>query len=349
MMTRRGFGLGAVAMAGTPAWAAASDFFVPPEEAPHQATFMQWPNDPSVYPDRHFLRMVQDNILDIANSIAQFEHVILLAAQRHHAVISPRVGDRVTLWDIPTEDLWARDSGPLFAVNAHGQQRVVSLNFNGWGGKQIHRRDGQVARRVAAKVQSPLIDSGLVGEPGGLDHDGHGTLIAHESSWVIGNRNPGLSRTEIERRLVAAYGADRMVWAPGIKNEDITDFHIDSLARFTAKDRVLIQLPETIEDHWDQAMWDTHDILADAGLGLDIIPTPTRPRVRHADFVASYANYYVCNGAVICAQFGDARTDEIAVDALQRHYPGRDIIALNVDALGELGGGIHCATQQWPA
>jgi agmatine deiminase len=81
---------------------------------------------------------------------------------------------------------------------------------------------------------------------------------------------------------------------------------------------------------------------------IEVIPEPTRPRVSSYDFVASYANYYACNGAIIAAQFGDAETDAIAVDALKRHYPGRAIITLNVDPLGEAGGGIHCATQQIP-
>ncbi len=349
MMTRRGFTMGAAALAGGCAFAASNGYYVPPEEAPHQATFMQWPNHMGVYGDRQFLRMTQDNIVDIANSVAQFEQIILLADKSHHARLSKRLDSNATLWDIPTEDLWARDSGPLFAVNGTGGQHIVSLNFNGWGQKQVHRNDSQIARSVAERLGLPFVDSGLVGEPGGLDQDGHGTLIAHESSWVIENRNPGLSRDQIEQRLLTAFGADRMVWAPGIWDEDITDYHIDSLARFTAKDRVLIQLPQQVADHWGEAMWETHDRLVAAGLQVDVIPEPTRPRVRSADFVASYANYYVCNGAVICAQFGDTRTDAIAADALRRHYPGREIVALNADALGELGGGIHCATQQWPA
>ena len=93
----------------------------------------------------------------------------------------------------------------------------------------------------------------------------------------------------------------------------------------------------------------THDRLVADDLEVEVIPEPNRRRVRSLDFVASYANFYACNGAVIAAQFGDPETDEIAREALSRHYPGREIVMLNVDALGELGGGIHCATQQMPA
>ena len=95
-------------------------------------------------------------------------------------------------------------------------------------------------------------------------------------------------------------------------------------------------------------MNETHDILVDAGLDVEVIAEPNRRRVSSVDFVASYANYYACNGAIIAAEFGDPETDAAALDALKRHYPGREAVALNVDALGELGGGIHCATQQMP-
>ncbi len=165
------------------------------------------------------------------------------------------------------------------------------------------------------------------------------------------NRNPGLSQSEIETRLLDAYGASRMVWAPGLKDHDITDYHIDSLARFTGPGRVLINLPDAPDprDPFHHAALVTHDRLFEAEYELEVIPEPNRPRIRHADFVASYANFYACNGAIIAAQFGDPDTDAIAAGALARHYPGREIIQLNVDALGEIGGGIHCATQQMPA
>lgn len=197
----------------------------------------------------------------------------------------------------------------------------------------------------------PLLPTDLKGEAGGIEQDGHGLIIAHESSWVNDNRNPGLSRDQVEARLLAAYGADRMIWSEGVWGEDITDYHIDSLARFTGPGRILMNLPDEpdMNDPFHVAALDTHDRLEAQGMQIEVIPEPYTRRVRELDFVASYANYYVCNGAVIVAQFGDRETDQIASDALARHFPGREIVPLNVDALGELGGGIHCATQQMPA
>ncbi|MEM6741609.1 MAG: agmatine deiminase family protein [Pseudomonadota bacterium] len=324
---------------------------VPAEEAPHERTFMQWPVSRRVYPRGGFRRTVQETIADIANAIAAFEPVTMLAAQTHHSDARRLLSDSVTLWDIPTEDLWCRDSGPIFAVDDSDSLVVTHIAFNGWGGKQVHRNDAEIARRVAQRLDLPLLPSGLVGEGGGVEQDGHGLLMAHESSWVNKNRNPGLARGEIEARLLRAYGAERMIWAPGLWGEDVTDYHIDSLARFTGPARVLMNLPKRQDrrDPFHKAALATRDILNAAGLHLDIIAEPTQRRVRSIDFVASYVNYYVCNGAVIAAEFGDGAADARAVEALARHYPGREIVSLNVDPLGELGGGIHCATQQMPA
>lgn len=324
--------------------------YVPPEEHPHQRTFMQWPVSLSVYQDRYFLSETQQTIARIANAISEFEPVVMLADGADHGTARQALSGRVELWDVPTEDLWCRDSGPLFAMDENGGLVVSHIRFNGWGGKQIHERDGRIAETVARRLGLSVVSSGLVGEAGGVEHDGHGLLMAHESSWVIENRNPDLSRAAISTRLLEAYGADRMIWAPGVRGQDITDYHIDSLARFTGPGRVLINLPDDPDryDPFHRAARETHDRLVAEGLEVTVIPEPNRRRVRSLDFVASYANFYVCNSAVIAAQFGDARTDGIAAETLANHYPGREVVQLNVDPLGELGGGIHCATQQMP-
>jgi agmatine deiminase len=326
-------------------------FRVLAEESPHQRTFMQWPVSREVYPDPEFLGMTQQTIADIANMIVAFEPVVMLADSSDHGRARAMLSEAVEIWDIPTEDLWCRDAGPIFVAEADGALAVRHIQFNGWGGKQVHTRDARIAERVANRLGLPLLPTNLQGEAGGVEQDGHGLLMAHESSWVNDNRNPGQTRDQIEAALLAAYGAGRMIWSDGVWGEDITDYHIDSLARFTGPGRVLINLPVEFDfdDPFHAAAADTYDILVAAGLEVDVIPEPVRRRVDDIDFVASYANYYVCNGAVIAAEFGDRETDAVAAEALRRHYPGREVLTLNVDPLGELGGGVHCATQQMPA
>ncbi|AXT25756.1 agmatine deiminase family protein [Ruegeria sp. AD91A] len=354
-MKRRGFlmaggALGITCFSGQSIAQPATGFYVPAEEARHDRTFMQWPVSRTVHPDPVFLKMVQRTIAEIANTISAFEPVIMLAGSEYHADISKQLSAAIEIWDVPTEDLWCRDAGPVFAINNRGELAVKQIQFNGWGRKQVHAHDARIADRVAERLGLPLQPTGLIGEAGGVEQDGHGALMAHESSWVNDNRNPGLARDEIEARLLAAYGAKRMIWSEGVWGEDITDYHIDSLARFTGPGRGIINLPDRPDNHdpFHMAALDTHDRLVAAGMDMDVIPEPHYRRVKNLDFVAAYANYYVCNGGVIAARFGDAETDQIASETLASHYPGREVVTLNVDVLGELGGGIHCATQQMP-
>lgn len=335
--------------------ARAAGFWYPEEADPHERTFMQWPVSRAVYDEADFLNDLQATIADIASTIAEFEPVVMLAAAAHHKAIRRLVSGQVELWDIPTDDLWARDSGPSFVVDGKGGLAMTQFNFNGWGGKQTHGNDGKVAARVAEKLGLQVLDVGLVGEAGGVETDGHGTLIAHESSWVNPNRNQG-SKAEVEAMLLDTMGADKMIWAPGIKGADITDYHIDALARFVKPGQVLIQMGEEVDpsDPWSVSAFETHAILSAATdttgrkLELVVLPEPNDIRIDSPDFVASYVNYYVCNGAVIAAEFGDKAADAEAAEILADLYPGREIVMLNADAVGEVGGGIHCATHEQP-
>jgi len=327
---------------------------MPLESEPHERTFMQWPVSLEVY-DRASLAAVQASIADIANTIARYEPVVMLAGGRHvHGARKLLSGD-IEVWDIPTDDLWCRDSGPTFVRNPEGELAIAHIRFNGWGNKQPHRNDGMIAPRLAERLGIPLLETGLVGEQGGVEHDGAGTLMAHSSCWANSNRNR-LSEQEIGTRLLDALGGTKVIWAPGIKGKDITDYHIDALARFVGPGKVLIQLGDEMDpdDPWSVSGHETLRILEQAtaadGKKLEIVrlPDPVDIRSWSDDFVASYVNYYVCNGAVIAAQFGDEAADARARDLLQSLYPDRVVEMLDIDPIGESGGGMHCATQQQP-
>jgi agmatine deiminase len=370
MMSRRSLLHSAAAAGGLSLWgraaagattlgattsARAAGFWYPEETDPHERTFMQWPVNRRVHDDPDFLDDLQGCIADIANTIAGFEPVVMLAGAEHHKAIRKRVSSEIELWDIPTDDLWCRDSGPSFVIDGKGGLAVTQFNFNGWGGKQVHGNDGKIAARVAERMGLRVFDAGLVGEAGGVETDGHGTLIAHESTFINANRNKG-DKAAIQAMLLDTMGAEKMIWAPGIKGADITDYHIDALARFIKPGQVLIQMGDEIDpdDPWSVAAFQTRDLLAAAtdakGRKLDLVtlPEPYDIRIDSPDFVSSYVNYYVCNGAVIAAQFGDKKADRKAAETLAGLYPGREVVMLNIDPVGEVGGGIHCATHEQP-
>jgi agmatine deiminase len=345
---------GAGLLGGCGEGASQSAWHMPLESDPHERTFMQWPVSEEVY-GRKDLARVQSAIARIANTIGKYEPVAMLVGKDHAGGAQKQLGKGVALWDIPTDDLWCRDSGPTFVRNASGELGIAHLRFNGWGGKQPHVNDGKIAERVASRLGLPLLPTGLVGEQGGVEHDGEGTLLAHASCWANPNRND-LDEAEIGNRLLKALGGSKMIWAPGVKDKDITDYHIDALARFVGPGKVLIQIGKYLDrdDPWSISGHQMLRILEGAtdakGRKLEIIrlADPVNIRSRKPDFVASYVNYYVCNGAVIAAQFGDAAADARAKELLKSLYPGRRIEMIEIDAIGESGGGIHCATQQMP-
>jgi agmatine deiminase len=366
MITRRQTVCGILAMTGTamfsipgfssPTRSARSEgFFQPEESESHERTFMQWPVNRKVYSDSIFLEMLQNTIANVANTISEFEPVVMLMDKAYQPYARRLLSQNVEIWNIPTDDLWCRDSGPLFVVDGQGGLATSQINFNGWGNKQVHPNDGKIAKKVASRLGLKMFDNGLVGEAGGVESDGNGTLIAHESCWVNPNRNKA-GRGQIETMLLDALGSDKIIWAPGVKGADITDCHIDALARFVEPGVVVIQMPESIDhkDPWSRSAFETYDILKSAtdaqGKRLELItlPEPYETRVTTDNFVASYVNYYVCNGGVVLAQFGDQKTDNQVQDILADLYPDREIVALNIDPIGEVGGGIHCATQQQP-
>ena len=338
--------------------AKAAGYRVPLESDRHERTFMQWPSRSKIYGSQKALDAVRAKIVLIAQTIARFEPVVVLARAEQRETAARELGPAVEVWPIATEDLWCRDSGPTFVVSKSGAQLAVSdLGFNGWGNKQSHADDGLIAKRVAKRLGLTVYANGLFGEAGGVEVDGAGTAIAHESSWINRNRNKG-TKADVERLLLDALGAERMIWAPGVKGADITDYHIDALARFVKPGQIVLQLGNAIDrsDPWSVAAFETYAILKAArdaqGRKFDIVvipdPDPVKIRSRSRNFVSSYVNYYVCNGAVIGAEFGDDNADAKANAVLAQLYPGRAITSLNVDPIGEAGGGIHCATQQQP-
>lgn len=169
--------------------AAGQGFKVPGQSRRHERTFMQWPVNRQIHTDSIFLDMLQGSIAQIANAIAEFEPVVMLMDAQFEKAARRKLGKKIEIWDVPTDDLWCRDSGPLFIVNHRRELATVDFNFNGWGNKQPHTYDGRIAKRVSDRLGVPLIDSGLVGEAGGVEADGDGTLLAHESSWINANRN----------------------------------------------------------------------------------------------------------------------------------------------------------------
>lgn len=337
--------------------ARAGSFAVPAEDARHSRTWMAWPDSKNIWGNQ--LAGVQADIALIARTIAAHEPVTLCANPASAAKARSMCGSSVTvITSIAVDDCWMRDSGPVFRSDGAGGLDAVGMHFNGWGGKQTHAKDALVAERIAAGTGVRFAAAGLVGEGGAIEQDGAGTLMATRSSLLNGNRNPGMPEAELTAAMCDAYGASKVIWFDGVRGQDITDDHVDATSRFLAPGKALVQMPLASDnDAYAKDARRQFRVLSDStsadGSPMEVTrlqgPDYDKIRSRDPEFLASYANYYVCNGAVISAHFGDAAADAAAKATLARLHPGRVVEQLNIDRLGRGGGGIHCVTQQQPA
>ena len=339
--------------------AAGSDWHMPDEGESHACTWMAFGPSAAIWGDE-LLPLVRQNLATLARTIGRHEPVRMLVRQRERGIAKELLGDAkgVELIDCPIDDLWIRDTGPTFVINERDGLVAVDFNFNGWGRKQKHAQDAKVAAFVARQAKAPRQRANLVMEGGCIEVDGEGTAIITESCTLNRNRNPGMSKAQLEDRLMPLMGLDKIIWLPGIKGRDITDGHTDFYARFARPGVVVAGLEQDPDIH-DYDVTRAHlEILRKAtdakGRKLEILtlesPTDVRPQWQdNNEFAAGYIGYYACNGAIVMQQFGDADADTRAQATLARAFPGRKIEALNMDGIAAGGGSIHCATQQQPA
>ena len=347
--------------AGTapPSGAAVGDAgrWVMPEEGDrHSRTWMAFGAGERIWGSQ-LLPQVRRDLALIATTIARFEPVSMLVRPREMDLARGLVGAaNVELIAAEIDDLWMRDTGPVFVKGDNGWGGA-GFNFNGWGDKQEHRRDAGVAEFVAGRAGVPTVHTDLVLEGGGIGVDGQGSALITESCVLNDNRNPGWSKRDVEAELDRVLGIGKVIWLPGIAGHDITDGHTDFYARF-ARPGVVVAGRDNDPDSFDHAVTRRHlDILASATdvhgrpLQVEVIdgPATVREKFENDDFAAGYINFYVCNGAVIAPEFGDPAADSAARATLERIFAGRQVVQINIDAIAAGGGGIHCTTQQEPA
>ncbi|MUM16936.1 agmatine deiminase family protein [Mycobacterium sp. CBMA271] len=327
---------------------------MPDEGEPHLRTWMAFGASEEIWGQR-LNRRVQQNLAAIAQAIAQFEPVSMLVRPQETELARKLAGPDVDLIPAPLDDLWIRDSGPVFVRNDSGSA-AVDFNFNGWGNKQKHDSDAKVADEVAKLAGVPALHTNLVLEGGGIEVDGEGTALITESCVLNNNRNRGRSKKDVEAELQRLLGLQKIIWLPGIAGMDITDGHTDFYARFAGPGVVVAGL-DNDPDSFDYDVTRQHlkilETATDAAgraLQVEVLEAPEQGRdeFESEDFAAGYINFYVCNGGVIAPEFGDPRADAEAKSTLERVFPGRRVIQLDIDGIAAGGGGIHCATQQEP-
>lgn len=333
----------------------ADEWFMPAEGEPHKCTWMGFGGSQRVW-GRELLPEVRRNLALIANTIAQYEPVVMLVRPEEIKLARKMLSREVEILESPLDDLWLRDTGPVFVINEAGEKAALNFNFNGWGEKQGYRYDAEVAGRIAQAAGVPEIVTDLVLEGGCIEVDGHGSAIITESCVLNKNRNPGVSKAEFEDLLMPLLGLDKIIWLPGIKGMDITDGHTDFYARFVKPGVVLAGYDPDPESYDHKVTLQHLELLKQATdakgkpLQVSVLQGPDHIPSGYdiESFAAGYIGYYECNDAIIMQAFGDKRADRAAREVIQNAFPEREIEQIRIDGIAAGGGSIHCATQQEP-
>ncbi len=317
---------------------------MPPEWAPQDWLWIGFPHDAEEWPE--VLAAAQEQIAAFANAVAESgqEVRLLVRDAANEARARSLVSGAVTLDRRTYGDVWLRDTGPL----VRNDGTALRCGFNGWGGKFLMEGDQEIGAELARDAGLPVITRNWILEGGAIDGDGTGLVATTEQCLLNPNRNPGLSRADLEALLRSDLGFDRVLWLGDGLINDHTDGHVDNLARFVGQNR--LALPRATGSGDPNA-----DIYADAkrraeNFGVEVVEIPSPGLVTRGDFIepASYANFAITTNLVVVPTFGSIQ-DADGVAAIAALFPDRATIGLPADAVLAGGGGFHCASQQMPA
>lgn len=329
---------------------------MPAEWEPHDRTIMGWPCRPEAWESR--LELGRREVAATANAIAAFEPVTMICASEADAADArPRLAANVETVVFPMDGSWLRDNGPIYVVD-DGRRVARHFRFNAWGERHARRdRDAALGASIARHLGDEVTPVDIVLEGGAIAVDGAGTLVLPEACVMHPSRNWRHSRDEVEAVLKDQLGVHTVVWLPQGLEEDTdrdyktygTDGHIDLFFDFLGPRRCLmLAVPDNTPnaDHLHRS----RQLLEAAGVEVVDYPYMSGFEAEGRTFIAPYLNFYVCNGGVVVPVAGtEPDKDAEALDVLRSLWPGRDVVAVQMQAGPIQGGGVHCMTQQVPA
>ena len=324
---------------------------MPAEWAPHAATWLSWPRPDGIsFPGRY------DEILptlgEMVRTLARHERVEINCRNEKVETIARRTVGKarnVRYHRIPSYEPWCRDHGPIF-VKRGRKLAVVDWGYNAWGGKYPpFDDDDAVPQRIAELLELPLFQPSIIMEGGSLDVNGAGLLLTTEACLLNKNRNPKLSKKQIENCLKAYLGVTKIIWlGDGIVGDD-TDGHVDDLARFVSKNTVVTVVEEDPKDENYKPLQDNLKRLRKTGLKIVELPMPGYLEYDGQRLPASYANFYIANDVVLLPTYRHKQNDRRAQDVLQKLFRTRRVVPIDSTNLIWGLGSFHCLSQQQPA
>lgn len=332
---------------------------LPAEWARQACVLLTWPREDGDFSGDY--AAVERNFIEIAKAIARFQPVWINREfeperLRQRLVTAGVQDDRLKIFAAPSDDVWARDHGPI-TVLRDGKAVHLDFTFNGWGGKFEAARDNQITRRLASlrALPAPVETVDFVLEGGGIESDGAGTLLTTERCLLAPTRNPQFNKTQIEQKLKHWFGLSRVLW---LKHGDLlgddTDGHIDTIARFCDVQTIAYQAcGDSADVHYTDLKAMEQELKSFRrldGAPYHLVPLPLPEPIHDSSgrrLPAGYANFLIINGAVLVPIYGQS-LDSVALERLRGCFPGREVIGIDCRALIAQYGSLHCVTMQIP-
>jgi agmatine deiminase len=339
------------------------NYRLPAEFDPQEAIWLSWPTVKESCPKTY--NRLQDKFGEIAATISRYQRVRINAPILAHMGIRLSIADnegdlsQVDIYEHHTNDVWCRDHGPIFIKhNETGALAVTDWEFNAWGGKfPPYDLDNAIPEKAAAVLGLERFTSKMVLEGGAIETNGKGLLITTEAVLLNKNRNPKMSKADVEKELKGMLGVDSVFWLKeGIEGDD-TDGHVDDLVRFIREDAIVCMVEPKDTDPNHRVLKDIRermdDLRAPDGSKMEIIeiemPQPVEVKDwRLSRLPASYANFLILNNAVLMPIFGQKKKDALAEDILVEVFPGREVIPVTSKDLIMEGGALHCIAMHEP-
>lgn len=333
---------------------------LPAEWEEHDTVMMAWPHAATDW--NYMLDEAKDCFFNIIKEIARNEKVLLVgpeepAAKYKKELYEENLLGNIIYSEVPTNDTWARDFGPITVEEESGTPARLDFTFNGWGSKFAAEKDNAVNSQVAAKgILDNVRTVDFVLEGGSIESDGRGTLLTTSRCLLAPTRNPGMTKSDIEEFLGRELGVDHILWLNhGALSGDDTDSHIDTLARLAPHDTIIYTGPgeEDNPDHEELALMreEIRELRTREGNPFNLIELPLPSPVYDSDGMqlpATYANYLVAPGFIYMPVYGQPAKDKLAAQMLKIAYPDHEVVKIDCRALIEQHGSLHCVTMQIP-
>ena len=337
------------------------NFYMPAECYPHQCCWMQWPyenpdfNGYGGVPSWSYFDFEKGRLAwaKVAKCISEFEKVKILVHPESINKAKNLLDSKIEIIKHKIDDGWARDSGAIFLLSNENKLGGVDWEFNGWGKFKPHDSDNKVAKFMLENSGAMYFKNNMILEGGSIHVDGEGTLITTEQCLLNKNRNPNMSRKEIEYNLKEYLNVNKIIWLKyGIDKG--TDGHVDNVACFVKPGTVIALSCNDKNDTFFDKINENLEILKtttdNKGRRLEVIEIEMSYKrlIPDDDEPCSYINFYIANKGIVMPSFKDEKADYNAKTIVQSAFPDRKIIAINGINISMGGGNVHCITQQQP-